>query len=268
MHDFASRQHGHRAATKNQDVTFVTLGSLRVWNGGRDCTPKTPKVLQVLALLLMRANRAVQTESLINELWGDEPPRSALTTIQTYVYQLRRLIEREGLGDGADGNMLITQSPGYILRLRPGQVDLDSFAELRRTGRAHFMRRNFAEASANLRAALALWTENALANVKLGPQLTAHVVDLQEQRRTALQMAIEAELELGMHRELVGELRSTVAQYPLDEWFHQRLMQVLDRCGRRSDALGVYHHLRRTIGDELGIDPSPEIQELHRQLLE
>ncbi|MFI9812595.1 AfsR/SARP family transcriptional regulator [Saccharothrix variisporea] len=247
-------------------MKFTTLGSLQIWNGPRGCAPRTPKVLQVLAMLLVRANRTVRTESLIQELWSDNPPRSALTTIQTYIYQLRRLFERERLAESGD-EMLITRSPGYILLVRPDQLDQQRFHDLREEGRAHFSRRRFAEASASLRSALKLWTENPLANVKLGTQLAAHVVDLQEQRRNTLQLAIESDMELGLHRELIAELRSMTAVYPLDEWFHQQLMRVLDRSGRRSDALRVYHSLRSTLGDELGIDPSAETQELHSRLL-
>ncbi len=252
---------------ENHSVKFTTLGSLQIWNGHRDCSPKTPKVLQVLALLLVRANRTVRTESLIQELWGEEPPRSALTTIQTYIYQLRRLVEREQLAASGE-DMLITRSPGYTLVIQSGQLDLQTFCDLREEGRVHFGHRRFAEASSNLRAALKLWTENPLANVKLGAQLSAHVVDLQEQRRNTLQLAIESEMELGLHRELIAELRSMTAVYPLDEWFHQQLMRVLVRSGRRSDALWVFRNLRSTLGDELGIDPSPETQKLHSELLQ
>ncbi|WP_245949741.1 AfsR/SARP family transcriptional regulator [Saccharothrix carnea] len=247
-------------------ITFSTLGTLQIRTGHRDCAPKAPKVLQVLALLLVRANRTVRTESLIEELWGRKPPRSALTTIQTYVYQLRRLFERERIAAGGD-DVLVTRAPGYALRVQPRQLDLQVFQDLRAEGRSHFGRREYSQASASLRAALKLWTENPLANVKLGTQLSAHVVELHEQRRTTLQLAIESEMELGLHRELVGELWSLTAVYPLDEWFHQQHMRVLDRSGRRSDALRVYRRLRGTLHDELGIEPAPETQELHRHLL-
>jgi DNA-binding SARP family transcriptional activator len=246
---------------------FSILGPLQVWNGQRECAPKTPKVLQVLALLLVRANRIVRSDMLIQELWDGNAPRSALPTIQTYICQLRKLIEREQLA--ACGNeMLVTQSSGYTLRVRSDQLDQQEFYDLRQEGRCYFEQRRFAEASARLRSALKLWTENPLANVKLGPHLSAHVIDLQEHHRNTLQLAIESDMELGLHRELIAELRSMTTIYPFDEWFHRQLMRVLDRSGRRSDGLMVYRNLRATLGDELGIDPSPETQELHCQLLE
>lgn len=257
----------HSVLREKDMAKFLTLGSLQIWKGLRECAPKTPKVLQVLALLLVRANRIVRTESLIQELWGETAPRSALTTIQTYIYQLRRLIEREQLAGSGD-EMLVTQSPGYILRVQPHQLDQQEFWDLRQEGRSYFAQRRFTEASSSLRAALKLWTENPLANVKLGSHLAAHVIDLQEQHRNTLQLAIESEMELGLHRELIAELRSMTVVYPFDEWFHRQLMGVLDRSGRRSDALWVYRNLRSTLGDELGIDPSPETQELHCQLLQ
>lgn len=245
-------------------VKFTMLGTLQVWNGQRDCSPTTPKVLQVLALLLVRTNRTVRTESLVEELWGNRPPRSALTTIPTYIYQLRRLFEREF---ALNGDILITRSPGYMLQVRPRQLDLQMFQDLRAEGRDHFGQQRFSDASASLRAALGLWTQDPLANVKLGTQLAAHVIDLQEQRRNTLQLAIESEMKLGLHRELIAELRSLITIYTHDEWFHQQLMRVLDRSGRRSDALSVYRQLHSTLEDELGITPAPETQNLHHRLL-
>ncbi|PSL52695.1 DNA-binding SARP family transcriptional activator [Saccharothrix carnea] len=247
-------------------VRFSVLGPVEVWLGERDCTPKAPKVLQVLAFLLLRANRTVRTEPLIQELWGEDPPRSALTTIQTYAYQLRRLFVREGLAENGE-DMLVTRSHGYALYVEPEQLDVHRFWALRDEGRALMQQNRFAEAAPRLRAALDLWSENPLVNVRLGAHLSAYVVDLQEQRRNTQQFAIEAEMELGLHRELIGELRAMTATHPLDEWFHWQLMMVLDRSGRRSEALHVYRSLRSTLNDELGIDPSREVQELHSRLL-
>lgn len=255
------------AAHGRYGLRFSVLGPLQIWNRGRECAPRTPKVLQVLALLLIRANRTVETESLINELWGEDPPRSALTTIQTYIYQLRKLIERQGI-KGRGKGVLVTRRPGYLLQVEPEQLDLEEFRQLRRRGRVHMAAGEYSDASRTLRTALTLWTENPLSNVKQGRQLEAQVADLQEQLRITLQLAIEAEMELGLHRELIGELRSLIAAYPLDEWFHQRLMLALDRSGRRSDALHVYRTLHSLLDGELGIEPSDASQDLHRRLLD
>ncbi|WP_424185773.1 AfsR/SARP family transcriptional regulator [Actinokineospora sp. G85] len=247
-------------------VRYTVLGPLQIWVGGQDCAPTTPKVLQVFAMLLLRANHTVQTDVLIQELWGEEPPRSALTTIQTYVYQLRRLIERTGIGSTGD-DVLVTRAPGYLLRVAPGQLDLQRFEECAAGARAHRAAGSMAAAAAELRAGLRLWTATPLSNVRLGSHLAPCVTDLQEKRRTAIQLVVEGEMELGCHRELIAELHSLIAHYPLDEWFHQQLMIALDRCGRRGDALRIYHGLRATLGSELGIDPSVETQALHQKLL-
>lgn len=255
-----------RRSGEMSPVRFVLLGALQIWRDSRECTPKTPKVLQILALLLVRANRVVGTDSLIQELWGKDAPRSALTTVQSYISQLRRLIENERLAGGED--ILITRSPGYFLRVGSEQLDLQRFNELRQQGRRDFTDGKFADAAEKLRSALELWAETPLANVKLGPLLSAYVVDLQEQHRNTLQLAIECEMELGRHRELIAELRSLAVRYASDEWFCRQLMRVFDRSGRRGDALMAYQKLRNTLREELGIDPSPETQEVYHQLLE
>ncbi|WP_048877017.1 AfsR/SARP family transcriptional regulator [Saccharomonospora saliphila] len=254
-----------RAAHDRNYVRFYTLGSLEIWKGGRECALRTPKVLQVLGMLLVRANRTVPTESMLEELWGENPPRSALTTIQTYIYQLRRLIEREGLADAE--SMLATQAPGYVLRVDPEQLDLEQFWILRRQGLECFRTGDHEDASHLLRGALNLWTERPLANVRLGSVLEVYVTDLQEQYRNTLQFAIESEMALGLHRDLIGELRSLTSKYPLDEWFYQQLMRALERSGRRSDALRVYRILQSTLSEELGIDPSAESHKLYCELL-
>ncbi|TDC42884.1 AfsR/SARP family transcriptional regulator [Micromonospora sp. KC213] len=247
-------------------LEFRVLGPLEIMHRGRSCTPSAPKVLQVLAMLVLRANRIVHIDSLIEELWGDRPPRSALTTIQTYIYQLRRFLEREGFAEDGE-EFVLTRAPGYILRVRPEQVDLQRFLRLADSGRAHLRERRYAEAARHLRAALELWAGSPLANVPTGGLLSASIANLQEQQLAVLQLRIQAEMEMGLHRELIGELRSLVALHPLDEWLHGQLIRVLDRSGRRGDALMAYHRLRATLDEELGLPPSPEIQQIHHQLL-
>jgi SARP family transcriptional regulator, regulator of embCAB operon len=247
-------------------LQFKVLGSLEILKNGRERTPSAPKVLQVMALLVLRANQTVDTDCLIQELWGECPPRSAMTTVQTYIYHLRRYFEREGLARNGE-DLVVTRPPGYTLRVRLEQVDLQQFQQLSGQGREFLEKGRHVEAASRFREALALWSGRPLANVNLGPRLAAYVVDLQEQRMAALQLRIQAEMELGLHRNLIGELRSLVTQHPLDEWLHGQLIRVLGRSGRRSDALQVYHSLRTTLGEELGLEPSREIQNLHHEIL-
>jgi SARP family transcriptional regulator, regulator of embCAB operon len=247
-------------------MEFRVLGALEIVNGRRVCTPTAHKVRQVLALLTLYANKIVHADLLIKELWGDDPPKSAVTTTQTYIYQLRKLFAREGL-DEPGSELLATKPPGYVLRLDPGQVDALVFQRLVRQGQRHLDSGEVAEASQVLRRALAMWTGPALVDVTPGQVLEGHVVALEEQRLRALELRIQADLRLGHHRELIGELRSTVITYPFNEWFHAQLISALCRCGRRNDALQVYQSLRNNLNCELGLEPSLELQRLHREVL-
>lgn len=245
---------------------YRLLGPVEIVRDGQDIAPTAPKIRQLVAMLLLRANRIVNTDTIIRELWPDEPPRSVRTTMQTYVYQLRRMIERTGLATDSD-DMLQTRAPGYLLAVDPEQIDVFVFQRLVREGRELMVERRFAEAAEALRKALSLWSGPPLANVNCGSRLSAYVVDLQERRRNAYHLRVQAEMEIGGHRELVGELRSLVTANPLDEELHGQLIRVLDRSGRRSEALAVYRNLRGTLREELGLEPSAELRALHMELL-
>jgi DNA-binding SARP family transcriptional activator len=213
--------------------------------------------------LLLRANQVVNIDELIEELWDGKSPKSAVRTTQTYIYQLRRFIEKERLG----GELLITQAPGYVLRVQPGQLDVEAFQSLTCQGRRHLDNGCPDRAADVLRHALDLWRGPALTNVPQGRVLEALVVPLEELRLQAIELRIQAELHLGRHRELIGELRSLIAAHPLNEWFHGKLILALAKAGRRSEALLAYRSLRSVLAEELGLEPSPEIQRLHHAVL-
>lgn len=252
--------------TAETAVTYKLLGPLEIWKDGRDHAPTAPKILQLLAMLLLHHGKVVHIESIIGELWPGGPPRSVRTTIQTYVYQLRKCIEWSRLAPDAD-DLLVTRPPGYLLRAAPAQVDVFAFQQLCQQGRVLLDHHEHQEAVRCFREALALWSGPPLANMPCGPALSAYVVDLQEQRRNALHLCIQTELERGMHRDLIGELRSLVTTNPLDEGLHGLLMRALSASGRRSDALAAYRHLRSVLNGELGVEPCEELQRLHRELL-
>ncbi|MCA2219202.1 AfsR/SARP family transcriptional regulator [Jidongwangia harbinensis] len=245
---------------------FKILGPLAVTSGGRVCTPTAPRVRTVLALLLLQSGRVVPVSTMIGELWGDQPAKSALTTVQTYIYHLRKLFARERL-ETPERRLLISHPNGYELRLPPDALDLDVFGRLVDEGRRELNAGRPDRAAGPLHRALGLWTGPALTNVTTGPLVQMHLLQLEEQRIRALELRIQSDLELGRHRELTGELRLLVGTHPLNEWFHRQLIVVLDRCGRRADALRAYQQVRRLLNDELGIDPSAELQRLHRQVL-
>ena len=246
-------------------MRFNLLGPLEVLGEGGGCTPRTPKLRVVLAVLLMHANETVSMEWLVEELWGEEVPPSATATLQTYIYHLRKLLG--GAAGGEDGAPLLTKPPGYQLRVEPGQVDAHEFERLARAGREALAGDDVPRAADLLRQALGLWRGAALADVERGPRLEAYVARLEEERLRVLEERIEADMLLGRHRELIGELKALTTAYPLHEWFHSQLIVALYRAGRRSEALEVYQLLRRLLREELGLDPSPELQQLQLAIL-
>jgi DNA-binding SARP family transcriptional activator len=247
-------------------LRFNILGPLEVLDGDRVVTPTPPKVRRVLALLLLRANQVVPIDALIEELWGEAPPPSAVTTTQTYIYQLRKALHGLPVTETGD-EWLLTKPPGYLMRFPAPQLDAHTFQALSRQGRLLLETGDPAEASVVLRHALDLWTGPSLANVTAGRLLEAQVVHLEEQRLRTLELRIQADAEMGRHRELIGELRGLVRSHPLNEWFHGQLILALSRCGRRSEALQAYQDLRHVLNEQLGLDPQPELQRLQREVL-
>jgi SARP family transcriptional regulator, regulator of embCAB operon len=248
-------------------VDFGLLGPLQIRN--EDSTvaaPKAPKVRQLLALLLFLSNQVVRTDWIIDELWGQEPPRRALVTVQTYICHIRKLICPAG-STAAGKDVLVTVSSGYMLNVDGGHLDITRFQELHDRGRTLYELGQVQEAAAHLRQALSLFRGPVLVDVDTGQILQPYKVRFEEDRASALALRIQADLTLGRHRELIGELRSLTASHPLDEWAHARLMEALSGAGRRSEALDAYQNLRRVLDRELGIAPSPELQVLQHQIL-
>ncbi|MEU5210236.1 AfsR/SARP family transcriptional regulator [Streptomyces sp. NPDC020742] len=245
---------------------YKVLGATQVRSGDRDRTPTPAKVRQVLALLLLRGNQVVHIDAFIDELWGADSPRTAVTTAQTYVYQLRKSFARDEVMEPGR-RWLLTRPPGYILLLEPGELDAEVFESTVKTARKLLENGRPEEAEPMLRRALGLWTGPALADVTKGRQLSAHAVHLEEERVRALELCVQAGFTLGRSRELVGELRSLTVRYPLNEWFHGQLMRALADCGRRSESLDVYHNLRMLLDEELGLAPSEEIKRIQHRIL-
>lgn len=246
-------------------MKFCVLGTLRVLDGGREVTPTAPKLRQVLTFLLLRRNNIVQTTELIDELWGENPPSSALSTLQTYIYKLRKILSHDKVDSLEE--ILQTQSWGYMLTVGHDDLDLNRFERLFGEGVAALKRNETEKASKSLAEALSLWRGLALADVAAGNLLAAYVASLEESRLRALELRIESDLRLGRHREVVAELKHLVTVSPLHEAFYKQLMNALHRSGRRWEALEVYQRLRATLIEEVGIEPSAETQQLHQSLL-
>lgn len=247
-------------------IRFHVLGPFQVLHNNRDCTPSAAKARQVLAMLLLRANQIVSTDSLIEELWGEWAPKSAVNTAQTYIYQLRKTFQRMS-AETDDGVAIITSAPGYQLRLRQDQSDVDTFARLVAQGRNLFAADEIEEAAQRLHQALSLWRGQPLSNVASSPTLDAYVETLQERRMEALRLRIHADGILGRQHELVPELRTLARQHPLDEWLHGQLMLSLYNLGRRSDALQAYRRIRTVLREQLGVDPSADLCRIHDDIL-
>ncbi|SFC87859.1 transcriptional regulator [Streptomyces aidingensis] len=239
---------------------FRILGLLHVQ--GRDHLMITARRQQVLlAVLLLNANRVVPLDSLVDELWGCVPPVTARAQVQTCVSALRRGLSHAGLGE-----RIRTRGAGYALELVPEELDLKVFERLLGQGREALAAGRPQAARTAFREALALWRGELLTGID-SRAVRAHRVRVAERRTEAVEDCIEAELRLGLHRELVGELSALVDEYPLRERFVAQLMTALHRCGRRVEALAAYRKVRETFVEELGLDPGPALFRLHQDIL-
>ncbi|NYV77529.1 AfsR/SARP family transcriptional regulator [Streptomyces sp. UH6] len=254
-------------------MDISVLGGLVVRENGVSIAPTAPKPRQVLALLAFNADQVVSVATLSEELWGARPPRSAKATLQTYVLQLRELIASALLQDPAGAaprtakDVLVTAPGGYMLKTSHADSDVQEFERLAGLGYRSMDAGDYTAAARQLREALALWKGDVLTDVQTGPQLSREARRLEESRLCALDQRIEAELRIGRHRELLGELSALVSRYPTHEALHGQFMVALHRSGRRSEALETYQRLRRTLVRDLGLEPSPGIRKLQRSLL-
>jgi DNA-binding SARP family transcriptional activator len=235
-------------------LQFRILGPLEVSDEGSPVRLGGQKQRAVLAVLLLQAGRVVSVDHLVHALWGERPPRSAVASLQNFVSQLRKLLGND---------VVVTRAPGYTLQLKPVQLDLDRFERLVDEARPAEPQ----ERAARLREALALWRGPPLADFTYEPFAASEIERLEELRLGALEERLDADLELGLHAELAGELEVIARQHPLRERVQGQLMLALYRSGRQAEALEVYHGARARLDEELGIAPSPALQQLYRAIL-
>ncbi|MFL5841215.1 MAG: BTAD domain-containing putative transcriptional regulator [Thermoleophilaceae bacterium] len=244
-------------------MNFEILGPLRVVDGDdRELALGGPKPAAVLALLILHANEVVSADRLIEELWEGQPPPTAAKSLQVHVSRLRR-----ALGADNGGAPVVTRHSGYVLDVEPDQIDGLRFERAVAEGRAALAEGAHALASARLRSALALWRGEALADFAYASFAQDAVARLDGLRTVALEGAIDAELALGRHAELIPELKSLVRRHPFGERLRGQLMLALYRAGRQAEALGVYRAGRRVLVGQLGIEPGAELRELERAIL-
>ena len=239
-------------------LDFRVLGPLEVVGDQGPVRLGGPKQRAVLAMLLLGANRVVSIERLVDDLYGDALPATALTQIHAHISQLRKLFDPERA-------VVETRSPGYVLRLDPEQLDLRRFERLAAEAAAT---PDPAIRAERLRAALGLWRGPALAEFAEDPFARTASARLDELRLKALEDRVDADLALGRHGDLVGELEELVADHPLRERFRAQLMIAFYRSGRQAEALSVYRETRRMLIEEVGIEPGAMLQQLERAILQ
>jgi predicted ATPase/DNA-binding SARP family transcriptional activator len=245
-------------------LEFRVLGPLQVAKEGRLLPLGGLKQRGLLALLLLNRNRVVPRDRLVDVLWGESPPASAANAVQIYVSKLRRLL---GDDETVEAGAIVTEPPGYRLRVLPGELDADRFERLIAEGREALGAGKAEQAEKRLAHALTLWHGPPLADFAAEPFAQAEIGRLEQLRLRALEERIEAQLSLGRHAEVSAELPTLIDQHPLEERLRAQLMVALYRSGRQADALAAYRDFRRLLADELGLDPSPDLREIERRIL-
>jgi predicted ATPase/DNA-binding SARP family transcriptional activator len=241
-------------------MRFGILGPFEVADDeGREVALGGRKQRAVLAILLLHAGEVVSSDRLIDELWGEHAPATAAKTVQVYVSNLRK-----ALGEG----VVLTRAGGYLLRTRPAEIDLDRFHTLVMVGRSALQRGDPWAAAESLREALGLWRGVPLVDFAYEPFAQGEIDRLEEERLAVLADRIDAELELGQHAALVGELETLAREQPLRERIYAQLMLALYRSGRQAEALEVYQRARAYLSDRVGLEPGPELRALQMQILE
>jgi DNA-binding SARP family transcriptional activator len=242
-------------------IEFRILGPLEVSADGRVLPLGGPKQRALLGLLLVHANGTVSRDQLIEELWAEAAPATVESALHVYLSRLRRLLDSAGAG-----GLLVRDAYGYRLRVEPDQLDANRFERLAREGSEALAAGKAELAAMRVRQALALWRGPPLADLQSERFAITAAARLDEQRVSALEQRLEADLALGRHRQLIGELETLVAEHPYRERLRAQLMLALYRSGRQAEALDAYQGALRTL-DELGIEPSAVLQQLQKAVL-
>jgi DNA-binding SARP family transcriptional activator len=250
-------------------VQVKLLGPLSAEESGTSVVPSAGKPRQILALLAANANQVVPAPALMEEVWGAELPRSAATTLQTYILQLRRMLAT-ALGPAASSgakSVLATSGGGYLLETDPDGVDVQRYDRLAEAGHRAANQGEMCAAARIYREALAQWRGPAMVDVRTGPMLEVELVRLEESRLGVIERRVAVDLRLGHHHELLSELVALTVRYPTNEGLHGQCMAALYRSGRQWQALDVYRSLRSHLVEEFGLEPSARLRRLHQAVL-
>jgi DNA-binding SARP family transcriptional activator len=241
-------------------MDFGILGPLAVRTERGEAALGGAKPRALLTQLLLHPNQPVSAEQLALGLWGEDAPAGAVKTVQVHVSRLRKAL--------GDGEAVTTTPAGYVLRVRPGELDAERFERLVQQGREALAHGRAEYAAGLLRDALSLWRGPPLAELAFEPFAQAEIARLREQRLAALETRVEADLAAGRHAALVGELQALAAEHPTRERLTAHLMLALYRCGRQSDALAAYQRTRLRLAGELGLEPGADLQALQTRILQ
>jgi DNA-binding SARP family transcriptional activator/pimeloyl-ACP methyl ester carboxylesterase len=243
-------------------VEFRVLGPVEVAAGGQPLEVGGARNRTVLAMLLAQANQVLPADRLTEELWPGQPADRAAASLQVRLSELRK-----GLRSAGEADRLVTRPPGYLLQVRPGELDSRRFEELAVQGNAALAGGDPATAVIRLDEALSLWRGPALADVDSAPFALAEAGRLEEMRLAVLESRAEACLACGRHQELIAELEALTAAHPLRERLWSARMRALYAAGRQADALRAYGEVHAILADDLGIEPGPELREVHTSVL-
>ncbi|MFI6213112.1 AfsR/SARP family transcriptional regulator [Nocardia brasiliensis] len=248
------------------DLSFTVLGRVTVRRGALTLASERLRTQAVLAALLFAAGRPLTAAQLVDAVWGEELPGDPIASLRSHVLLLRKLVEPDRVRRGA-ATVLVSVGDGYELRVPRESVDAFQAQSLAAAADRARAAGDFEQARAQLDQALALWRGEVLAGVP-GPLAADRRRHFSELRTTLLEAGFEVELQLGRHEQVLGELATASDEFPLRERLRGLRMTALYRCGRRSEALTVYTDTRRLLIDQLGIEPGPELAELHQRILD
>ena len=240
-------------------MEFRILGPLEAVANGQTVALGGAKQRALLTLLLIHANETISTDRLIDDLWGERPPATAAKTVQVHISRLRKALD--------DSSLILTREHGYTLAIDREALDANRFERLIGEGGGELAAGHPDQAVPALTSALALWRGAPLSDLAHEPFAQSEIGRLEDLRLAALEQLIEAKLELGRHAEVVGRLEALIAEHPYRERARAQLMLALYRCDRQADALQAYQDARRTLVDELGIEPGQRLRDLERAIL-
>jgi DNA-binding SARP family transcriptional activator/class 3 adenylate cyclase len=246
-------------------MEFRILGPLEILDEGQRIALPRKKQRALLALLLVHSGETLGTDRLIDELWGEQPPTTAAKSVQVHVSRLRKALA--AAGRGATDAVLLTREHGYELVVPPDRIDAHRFERLVAEGRSGLVAGRAGHAVAALEEALSLWRGRPLDDLAYEPFAQPEIARFNGLRVAALEHLVDAKLALGRHEEVVGKLEALVAAHPHREGLRAQLMLALYRCDRQADALQAYQDARRTLVEELGIEPGERLRELERAVL-